>query len=91
VYGFAIWWECELLPGITLSTSPSSPSTHWEQIYVPVLEPLRLTEGDGLELKLSVDSRREIRINVAWDVRVAAPSGTFRIHQKLDMRQGHVE
>ena len=47
IYGFAVWWNCELLPGIELSTSPDAPKTHWEQLYFPVLEPLKLNKGDS--------------------------------------------
>src|SRR4029079_14022112 len=40
VYGFALWWTAELTPGITLSTAPDAPRTHWEQLYFPLLEPI---------------------------------------------------
>ena len=39
IFGFALWWECTLAPGVVLSTSPYAPRTHWDQIYLPVLEP----------------------------------------------------
>jgi len=40
IYGFACFWECDLLPGITLSTSPFAKKTHWEQIVLPLTEVL---------------------------------------------------
>lgn len=36
IYGFCIWWKCELSHGLFLSTSPFSPKTHWDQIYLPM-------------------------------------------------------
>jgi len=90
VYGFALWWEVSLVPGITLSTASSAPRTHWEQIYMPVLEPIRLKKGESLELRLSVDSRQEVRINVAWDIRAIASDGSVREHQRLDMQRGRI-
>lgn len=90
IFGFGLWWEAELQPGITLSTAPAAPRTHWEQIFMPVLQPLDLKKGDRLALTLSIDSRHEIRINVAWDIRVCAADGTERLRQSLDMRRGQI-
>ncbi|MDD5103379.1 MAG: 50S ribosomal protein L11 methyltransferase [Candidatus Peribacteraceae bacterium] len=90
VFGFGLWWEAELQPGITLSTSPAAPRTHWEQIFMPVLEPLELRKGEQLTLSLSVDARQEIRINVAWDIRAISADGGERKHQRLDMRRGQI-
>ena len=39
IFGFALWWDCTLAPGVVLSTSPHAPRTHWDQIYLPLLEP----------------------------------------------------
>ena len=66
VHGFALWWECELLPGIVLSTSPYEPPTHWEQIYLPLLEPLSLQPGDALQLTLTCDTRPEVGVRLQW-------------------------
>ncbi|MDO8468892.1 MAG: 50S ribosomal protein L11 methyltransferase [Candidatus Peribacter sp.] len=90
IFGFGLWWEAELQPGIMLSTAPAAPRTHWEQIYMPVLAPLDLKKGDRIALTLSIDSRHEIRINVAWDIRVCASDGTERIRQSLDMQRGQI-
>jgi len=91
VYGFALWWECALVKGITLSTAPSAQRTHWEQIFMPVLRPICAAKGERLELRISVDSRQDVRINVAWDVRAVAANGRVRERQCLDMQRGHLE
>jgi protein arginine N-methyltransferase 1 len=66
VYGLALWWEAELVPGITLSTSPLLPPTHWEQIYLPLRSPLQANAGDVLEVELSFDTRFEAGCAVVW-------------------------
>jgi SAM-dependent methyltransferase len=69
VQGFAVWWAAELLPGIALSTAPDAPATHWEQIYLPLLQPLQLAPRDTLALGLMSDTRPEVGVRVAWRTR----------------------
>lgn len=69
VHGYALWWECELVPGITISTSPFAPATHWEQIYLPLLQPCTLEPGDTLEVLLSSDTRPQSGVRVGWRTR----------------------
>jgi protein arginine N-methyltransferase 1 len=69
VYGFALWWECTLVPGVVLSTSPFGPRTHWDQIYLPLLEPLTARAGDALALHVSSETGGgESGIDVRWTV-----------------------
>lgn len=63
VHGFALWWEVELLPGISISTSPYAPPTHWEQIYLPLMETVVLQAGDALDLELRSDTRADVRLS----------------------------
>lgn len=88
VNGFAIWWESDLAPGITLSTSPLSDPTHWQQIYLPLLEPLIIKPNETLELTLDVDSRYDVRINVAWKTTVKDKQGKTVKALSQDMRKG---
>jgi protein arginine N-methyltransferase 1 len=66
VYGFCLYWECELSPGIVLSTSPWEPATHWEQIYLPLLSSLRVTQGETLRVTLTSDTRHTVGVRVTW-------------------------
>jgi hypothetical protein len=69
IFGFALWWECALVPGVVLSTSPFGPRTHWDQIYLPLLEPLSLRAGDALALHVSSETGGgESGIDVHWTV-----------------------
>jgi protein arginine N-methyltransferase 1 len=70
IYGFALWWDCTLAPGVVLSTSPYAPRTHWDQIYLPLLEPLTAQAGDELTLDIASETGGgESGIAVAWTVR----------------------
>lgn len=91
VYGFCVWWEATLIPGVFLGTGPTDPPTHWGQIYLPVREPVILKSGATLSLTLDVDSRHAVRINIVWEVRAAARGGAVHTSQKMDMREGTVD
>lgn len=90
IYGFCSSWASTLVPGVTLSTSPSAPRTHWEQVYLPILRPVILKKGETLILKLHVDSRHAVRINVTWDIAVRSAAGEQCGRQHLDMRRGQI-
>ena len=67
IFGFALWWDCALVPGVVLSTSPFGPRTHWDQIYLPLLEPLTVRAGDALALDVSSETGGgESGIDVRW-------------------------
>jgi SAM-dependent methyltransferase len=69
LFGFALWWEATLAPGIVLSTSPDAPRTHWDQIYLPLLTPIAAEAGD--EVGLAIESETgggESGIEVRWAV-----------------------
>jgi protein arginine N-methyltransferase 1 len=72
IFGFALWWDCTLAPGVLLSTSPYAPRTHWDQIYLPLLRPVAAQAGD--EIALTIESETggaEGGIEVRWTVRHA--------------------
>lgn len=66
VHGLCLWWEAELCPGVVLSTSPLAPPTHWEQIYLPLPQPLATRRGDRLEVELRCDTRWDSGCAVQW-------------------------
>ncbi|HEY3519100.1 MAG TPA: 50S ribosomal protein L11 methyltransferase [Gammaproteobacteria bacterium] len=77
VFGFALWWDCTLAPGVVLSTSPYAPRTHWDQIYLPLLTPIVAEPGD--ELAVAIESETggdESGIEVRWTVRHAREGRT---------------
>ncbi len=69
IHGFALWWDCTLAAGVTLSTSPHAPRTHWDQIYLPALESVAAEAGDVLTLKLECETGgAESGIEVRWTI-----------------------
>ncbi|NOS68005.1 MAG: ribonucleotide-diphosphate reductase subunit beta, partial [Candidatus Peribacteraceae bacterium] len=90
VYGFAVWWESLLVPGVTLTTSPLAPSTHWKQIYFPVIDPLDVKTGQTVTLKLTSDSRYEVKINVGWETTVLDAKGKILKNVKQNMIKGYI-
>ena len=87
VYGFALWWRCELLPGVSLATDPAGPATHWEQLYLPTLDPVRLDAGDRLALQIRSDTSRE-GATIRWQISHRRYGADRDLTQRLDMRRG---
>ncbi len=87
IYGFAVWWTCTLTPGITLSTDPYSPRTHWNQIFLPLIEPLSVEKKDRVEIELTSDSRYAVGIRLAWETRLFHQGRTLR--KKIAMSTDH--
>ena len=94
LYGFAIWWECELLAGVPellLSTAPDAPRTHWEQVWLPPLAPLEAEAGDTLRLELTCDVRPSVKIDVKWKTTLRDRKGRARATTAQDMKRGYLE
>ena len=87
VHGFALWWRCTLVPGVELATGPADPATHWEQLYLPTLEPIALVRGDELALRIRSDSRAE-GVRIRWQVTHRRAANGSERTQMLDMRKG---
>lgn len=66
VYGFATWWTAQLAGGVELSTAPGAPATHWEQLYFPVLTPIKARAGDTVGISLRSRSSMAEGTHVAW-------------------------
>jgi SAM-dependent methyltransferase len=90
IYGFALWWNCELVPGVELGNSPFEPPTHWEQLYLPLPAPLTLNKGDTLQLKLNSDTRYEIGVNLRWETTHLDNQGQLVSDYTQDMSKGHI-
>ena len=88
VYGLALWWTAELVPGISLGTGPLDKKTHWEQLYLPALEPIRLAPGESLRAGIKSVSSPETGTDVAWSLAVLTSKGTERLRQRLDLAKG---
>lgn len=88
VFGFAVWWNCMLTPGITLSTSPFSQPTHWDQIFLPLTEPFTVDKNNRLEVQLSSDSRYQTGIRLKWETRLFHQGKTLKKTLSMDTGLG---
>lgn len=89
IYGFCVWWECVLIPGISLSTSPYKTPTHWDQIFLPLIEPFSAAAGDRLDLTIHSDSRYEVGIRVQWEAAVLT-KGKTTVRCLMDTQRGMI-
>jgi protein arginine N-methyltransferase 1 len=88
MFGFALWWDCTLAPGVVLSTSPFAPRTHWDQIYLPLLEAVRAEPGDEVVLTLESETGGgEGGIEVRWMLRHRRGS-SLMAEQELSIAAG---
>jgi len=88
LFGFAVSLDCELVPGITLSTSPFAPATHWEQIVLPLMTPIAFPAKAQITVDVRSDTRPEAGVRVQWETHVAGPDGKRLAAQKMDMQRG---
>lgn len=87
ISGFCMFWEADLVPDITLSTSPNAPATHWEQIYVPVSRTLDAKKDDMLTLVLKSDTRWDTGVNLQWKTVWKRGAKTL-LSEDMDMQKG---
>ncbi|RLB54114.1 MAG: hypothetical protein DRJ42_10020 [Deltaproteobacteria bacterium] len=59
LHGLAGWFEVALSADVSFATSPSSPSTHWQQAFFPFRQPVSVTPGDFLEVVFAVGPKAE--------------------------------
>lgn len=88
VYGLALWWTADLAEGVSLSTGPLDPKTHWEQLFLPALEPMTVEAGQTLTARLRSTTSYERGTNVAWTLAVADGTGRQLVRQSLDLEKG---
>ena len=90
VYGFAVWWSLELVPGVTLSTAPDAPPTHWEQLYFPLEQPLHLKARESLLASLRSRSSEAEGTHLAWTAVHFDAQGRSLSRQAMDLNKGWI-
>ncbi len=90
VFGFAVWWAADLVDGITLSTAPDAPATHWEQLYFPFLAPIACKAGETLKAAFTSRSSEAEGTHLAWKVTLQDAQGKTVQRQKLDLDKGYL-
>lgn len=89
VFGFALWWEATLTAGVSLSTAPGSPVTHWEQLYLPLLAPMSVERGQTIEVKIRSQSSEAAGTHLAWSA-ARRHDGKVLEKQDLDLDRGYL-
>ncbi len=90
IYGFAVWWSADLSPGITLSTAPDAPGTHWEQLYFPLQEPIDAKKGEAVTVSLRSTSSEQGGTHLAWTAVHFDAKGRNLSRQAHDLNKGWI-
>ncbi len=90
VYGFAVWWTLDLTDGVTLSTAPGAPTTHWEQLYFPLEQPLSVKSGECLMVSLRSRSSEAEGTHLGWTAVHSDSSGRSVSRQVMDLNKGWI-
>jgi len=90
IYGFAVWWVADLSAGITLSTGPGAPRTHWEQLYFPLLEPIHASAGELVTFTLRSRSSEQAGTHLAWSASHLDKRDRERARQTMDLDKGYL-
>ena len=90
IYGLALWWSAELVPGVELCTGPLAPRTHWEQLYLPALSPIAMEAGQILAARLRSTTSHDKGTNVTWTLTLSDSSGRELARQALDLEKGYL-
>jgi protein arginine N-methyltransferase 1 len=90
IYGFAYWWEAQLVDGVTLSTAPDAPRTHWEQLYFPLQTPMSIDAGESVLITLRSRSSEEAGTHLAWTAVHFDRDGASKARQAMDLDKGWI-
>jgi hypothetical protein len=80
VYGMCGWFEAQLSPKVSLSTSPFAPPTHWFQFHFPFAEPLEVAANQPVEIDVEIVPQRG-QNGYAWR---ASTSSALREGESLE-------
>ena len=90
VYGFAVWWVADFGEGLSLSTGPEAPATHWEQLYFPLESALAVAAGERLGFELNSHSAPESGTHLAWVAELRAADSQVKSRQEMDLDKGYL-
>lgn len=90
IFGFAVWWSAELSPGISLSTAPDAPATHWEQLYFPLQSPITAVKGEAVTLSLRSSSSEHGGTHLAWTAVHLDAKGKSLSRHAHDLNKGWI-
>jgi protein arginine N-methyltransferase 1 len=74
MYGIAGWFDLQLTETLVLSNGPSNPDSTWAQVFFPFSNPLSVTQGETVTLRLSCTRSAHTR-DIWWTWQASASSG----------------
>ena len=74
MYGIAGWFDLQLTETLVLSNGPSNPASTWAQVFFPFSNPLSVTHGETIVLRLSCTRSADTR-DIWWTWQASASSG----------------
>jgi len=72
-HGLALWFDADLAPGVAFSNAPGQPPLIYGQAFFPWPEPVALSKGDLVDVRLGADLVGEDYV-WTWDVRFRRPA-----------------
>jgi len=87
MYGLAGWFDLELTSDVFLSNAPTNDESVWRQVFFPFSNPLAVTRGDAVSVRLScVRSVRTHDIWWTWQTRTASGASSNSSFQGIPLR-----
>jgi protein arginine N-methyltransferase 1 len=71
-YGLTGWFDADLAEGVSFSTGPFSPRTHWQQMGFPLPAPFPIAEGEPVEVRIEPIAVEDDRRHWRWSIRQGA-------------------
>lgn len=74
-HGFAVWFDSELVDDVAFSNHPAAPRMIYGQAFFPFSEPVTISEGDRIELRLAA---KFIQGDYVWRWDTRFPNTSFK-------------
>lgn len=77
IHGFVSWFDTELFEGVAFSNGPEAPQALYGSAFFPLQEPVTLSKGDAVALRLEAVLAGDEYV-WRWDTVVTATDGTAK-------------
>jgi protein arginine N-methyltransferase 1 len=68
-YGLTGWFDADLAEGVSFSTGPFAPRTHWQQMGFPLPAPFPIAAGEPLQVRIEPITVEDDRRHWRWSIR----------------------
>jgi SAM-dependent methyltransferase len=81
----ALWFRSELSPGVSLSIGPDDAPTHWGMTTAPLRDPVEVTPGTTIRVRVSTSLARPVGTWTSWAI--ALPDSEWEEHDEQSVWQ----